>query len=57
MNDRKTIHEKWNDSEITILPPKELTREEIKEKLRDPNLSNDEKNNLLELLWKDISVK
>ena len=54
---QKTIHEKWEEGGITILPPKKLTKKEIKEKLRDPNLSDDEKNELLELLWEGIDVK
>ena len=41
-----------------FLPPKEkLSKEEIKEKLRDPNLPSDEKNELLELLYEGIEVK
>ena len=55
---QKTIHEKWDEGGITILPPKEkLSKEEIKEKLRDPNLPSDEKNELLELLYEGIEVK
>ena len=57
MNGKKSIHEKWNDSEITILPPIEPTKEEIKEALRDTDLSDDEKDKLLELLWEDLDVK
>ena len=57
MSGQKTIHEKWEDGGITILPPKKLTKKQIKEKLRDPNLSSDEKNELLELLWEGIEVK
>lgn len=57
MSDQKTIHEKWEESEITILPPKKLTKKEIKEKLQDPSLSSDEKNELVELLYECIDVK
>ena len=56
--EQKTIHEKWEDSEITILPPKEkLTKAQIKEKLRDPNLPNEEKNELVEKLYEGIEIE
>ena len=58
MSDQKTIHEKWDEGGITILPPKEkLSKEEIKEKLRDPNLPSDEKNKLVEMLYEGIEIK
>lgn len=34
-----------------------MTKEEILEKLRDPNLSNEEKNALIELLYAGIDIK
>ena len=55
---QKTIHEKWDEGGITILSPKEkLSQKEIKEKLQDPNLSSDEKNKLVEMLYEGIEIK
>ena len=55
---QKTIHEKWDEGGITILPPKEkLSKKEIKEKLQDPNLSSDEKNKLVEMLYEGIEIR
>ena len=55
---KKTIQEKWEEGEITILPPKEkLAKEEILEKLRNPTLPNDKKNELMDLLYEGIDIK
>lgn len=35
----------------------ELTKKEILKKLRDPNLTTEEKNKLLEKLYEDIDIK
>ena len=57
MSDQKTIHEKWEEGGITILPPKKPSKKQIKEKLRDPNLPNEEKNELVEKLYEGIEIK
>ena len=57
MSDQKTIHEKWEEGGITILPPKKLTKKEIREKLRDPSLPDEERYKLMDLLWEGIDVK
>ena len=75
MSDQKTIHEKWEEGGITVLPPKEkLTKfesyenmlkrveakereKQIKKKLKDPNLSDEEREELMDLLWEGIDVK
>ena len=54
----KSIHEKWAEGEITILPPrKALTERKTKNKLRAPDLSDEKRDELLEVLWKDIEIK
>ena len=57
MSEQKTIHEKWEDDEINITPPKKLSKKEIKPKLQDTNLTSEEKNELLEMLWDGIPVE
>ena len=57
MNGQKTIHEKWEDGEISIIPKKKLSEKEIKEKLKDTTLTSEEKNELLEMLWEGIPVE
>lgn len=56
---QKTIHEKWEESEITILPPREkkLTKKEIMRRLGDPNLPGEEIAKLIELLYEGIDIK
>lgn len=58
MKKQKTIHEKWEDDGITILPPKEekLTKKEIMKQLQDPNKSSEEKADLVEKLYGGIDI-
>ena len=55
-DEQKTIFEKWENDEITILPPKKSKKEILKE-LRDPNTPESEKAKLLEMLYEGIDVK
>ena len=55
-DEQKTIFEKWENDEITILPPKKSKKEILKE-LRDPNTPEQEKAKLLEMLYEGIDVK
>ena len=51
MKKQKTIHEKWEDDGITILPPKEIMKQ-----LQDPNKSSEEKADLIEKLYEGIDI-
>ena len=55
-DEQKTIFEKWENDEITILPPKKSKKEILKE-LRDPDTPEQEKAKLLEMLYEGIDVK
>ena len=55
-DEQKTIFEKWENDEITILPPKKSKKEILKE-LRDPNTPEQEKAKLLEMLYEGIDIK
>ena len=55
-DEKKTIFEKWENDEITILPPKKSKKEILKE-LRDPDTPEQEKAKLLEMLYEGIDVK
>ena len=55
-DEQKTIFEKWENDEITILPPKKSKKEILKE-LRDPDTPESEKAKLLEMLYEGIDVK
>ena len=55
-DEQKTIFEKWENDEITILPPKKSKKEILKE-LRDPNTPESEKAKLLEMLYEGIDIK
>ena len=54
--DQKTIFEKWEEDEITILPPKKSKKEILKE-LRDPDTPEAEKDKLMDMLYEGIDVK
>ena len=55
-DEQKTIFEKWENDEITILTPKKSKKEILKE-LRDPDTPEQEKAKLLEMLYEGIDVK
>ena len=55
-DEQKTIFEKWENDEITILPPKKSKKEILKE-LRDPDTPESEKAKLLEMLYEGIDIK
>lgn len=55
-DEQKTIFEKWENDEITILPPKKSKKEILKE-LRDPNTPEQEKAKLMNMLYEGIDVK
>jgi hypothetical protein len=57
MKARKTIHEKWEEGGITVLPHEKLTKKEILKKLKDPDLTAEEKAKLTEKLYEGIDVK
>ena len=55
-DEQKTIFEKWEEDEITILPPKKSKKEILKE-LRDPDTPEAEKDKLMNMLYDGIDVK
>lgn len=55
-DEEKTIFEKWENDEITILPPKKSKKEILKE-LRDPDTPEQEKAKLMNMLYEGIDVK
>ena len=57
MSDKKDMCQQELNNKTINATPNKLTKNEVKQMLRNPNLSNEEKNNLMELLWEGIEVK
>ena len=57
MDNQKTIYEKWEESDINVLPRKKLGEREILLKLKSPDAEAEEKAQLIEILYENIETK
>ena len=57
MDRQKTIYEKWEEGEISILPKEKPSKKQIMKRLRDTEAAKEEKMKLPEPLYEDTEIK